>query len=64
MTAPAVDEQEIAPAPNLSTRYHSERALWLVIAANGASIAFVGDYREAMPYFDRTLYLVTMPAPE
>ena len=34
------------------------------LLSNGASIAFVGDYSNAMPYFDRTLYLVTMPSPE
>jgi hypothetical protein len=28
---------------------------------NGASISFVGDYRGSMPYFDTTLYRVTMP---
>jgi hypothetical protein len=33
MMPPAVDEQEIAPASNLSTRYDSERGFWLVIAA-------------------------------
>lgn len=33
------------------------------LLANGASIAFVHDYSNAMPYLDRTLYLVTMPSP-
>jgi hypothetical protein len=29
---------------------------------SGASIAFIGDYRDSMPYLDSTLYLVTMPS--
>ena len=29
-----------------------------------ASVAYVGDYSNAMPYMDRTLYLVTMPSAE
>ncbi len=31
------------------------------LLADGASIAFVGDYTDAMPYPDKTLFLVTMP---
>jgi hypothetical protein len=34
------------------------------LLSNGASIALAGDYSSAMPYFDRTLYLVTMASPE
>ena len=33
MMPPAVDQQEIAPAPHPSTLYESERAFWLVIVA-------------------------------
>jgi hypothetical protein len=29
---------------------------------SGASIAFLGDYKDSMPYVDTTLYLVTMPS--
>jgi 4-amino-4-deoxy-L-arabinose transferase-like glycosyltransferase len=29
---------------------------------SGASIAFLGDYKDSMPYMDTTLYLVTMPS--
>jgi Dolichyl-phosphate-mannose-protein mannosyltransferase len=36
--------------------------VFLKLRAGGASIAFVGDYSGALPYFDRTLYLVTMPS--
>jgi hypothetical protein len=41
-------------------------AEWLFpkLLSSGASIAFAGDYGDAMPYSDRTLYLVTMPSSE
>jgi hypothetical protein len=37
---------------------------WVVpkLLSNGASVAFLGDYSGALPYIDKTLYLVTMPA--
>ena len=38
--------------------------VFLKLHASGASIAFVGDYGDAMPYIDRTLYLVRMPSAE
>jgi hypothetical protein len=34
------------------------------LLSNGASIAFVGDYSNAVPYIDKTLYLVSMPSPQ
>ena len=36
--------------------------IFLKLRASGASIAFFGDYGDAMPYMDRTLYLVRMPS--
>lgn len=33
------------------------------LLSNGASIAFVHDYHDAMLYFESTVYLVTMPPP-
>ena len=38
--------------------------VFLKLRASGASIAFAGDYSDAMPYMDRTLYLVTMASPD
>jgi hypothetical protein len=34
------------------------------LRANGASFSFIGDYSDAIPYLDKTLYLVTMLPPE
>jgi hypothetical protein len=36
--------------------------VFLKLRASGASISFFGDYGDAMPYMDRTLYLVRMPS--
>ncbi|MGC2404286.1 MAG: hypothetical protein WA510_31120 [Acidobacteriaceae bacterium] len=32
------------------------------LVATGASVAYVGDYSDAVPYIDKTLYLVTIPS--
>ena len=34
------------------------------LLSNGASIAYVRDYSDAMPYPETTLFLVTMPSPD
>ena len=34
------------------------------LLSNGASIAYVRDYGDAMPYSETTLFLVTMPSPD
>ena len=38
--------------------------VFMKLRSMDASVAFFGDYSAAMPYLDRTLYLVTMPSSE
>lgn len=61
----------VAPYASFVHRYHQflllgNPAEWAFqkLRAEQASIAFAGDYSDTMPYFDRTLYLVTMPSEE
>ncbi len=61
----------VAPYASFVHRYHQflllgNPAEWVFqkLRAEKASIAFAGDYSGTMPYFDRTLYLVTIPSEE